>query len=69
LHQTSIQRIFRYLNHTLEFEILYFASSSLDLVGFCDADFAGSRIDCKTLLGLVTFLDLLTFAGLLENNL
>jgi hypothetical protein len=44
-HRTTIQRIFRYLKHTLEFRILYSASSSLDLVGFSDADFAGYGID------------------------
>jgi hypothetical protein len=38
LHQTTIQRIFRYLKHTLEFGIWYSASSSLDLIGFSDAD-------------------------------
>jgi hypothetical protein len=45
-HQTAIQRIFRYLKHTLEFEILYSVSSSLDLVVFY-ADFAGYGIDRK----------------------
>jgi hypothetical protein len=33
-HRTTVQRIFRYLKHTTEFEIWYSASSSLDLVGF-----------------------------------
>jgi hypothetical protein len=44
-HRIAVQRIFRYLKHTPEFGIWYFASSSLDLVGFLDADFAGSGID------------------------
>jgi hypothetical protein len=44
-HRTVVQRIFRYLKHTLEFGIWYSASSSLDLVGFSDADFAGCGID------------------------
>jgi hypothetical protein len=44
-HQTAVQRVFRYLKHTPEFEIWYSASSSLDLVGFFYADFAGSGID------------------------
>jgi hypothetical protein len=44
-HRTAVQRVFRYLKHTPEFEIWYFASSSLDLVGFSDADFAGCGID------------------------
>jgi hypothetical protein len=68
-HRTAVQRIFRYLKHTLEFRIWYYASSLLDLVGFSDADFAGCGIDHKSTSGIVIFLDLLTFAGLLENNL
>jgi hypothetical protein len=44
-HQTVIQRIFKYLKYTLKFGIWYSASSSLDLVGFSDADFAGCGID------------------------
>jgi hypothetical protein len=47
-HRKAIQRIFRYLKHTLEFEIWYFASSLLDLVGFSDADFASCGIDRKS---------------------
>jgi hypothetical protein len=44
-HRTAVQRIFRYLKHTPEFGSWYSASSSLDLVGFSDADFAGCGID------------------------
>jgi hypothetical protein len=47
-HQTVVQRIFRYLKHTLEFEIWYSASSSLDHVGFFNTDFAGYGIDRKS---------------------
>jgi hypothetical protein len=47
-HQTAVQRIFKYPKHTPEFEIWYSASSSLDLVGFSDADFAGCGIDQKS---------------------
>jgi hypothetical protein len=47
-HRTTIQRIFRYLKHTPEFGIWYSASSSLDVVGFSDADFAGCGIDRKS---------------------
>jgi hypothetical protein len=64
-----VQQIFRYLKHTPEFGIWHSASSSLDLVGLSDVYFAGCGIDRKRLLGLVIFLDLLLFAGLLENNL
>jgi hypothetical protein len=44
-HRTAVQRIFRYLKHTPEFRIWYSASSSLDHVGFSDADFASCGID------------------------
>jgi hypothetical protein len=47
-HRMAVQRVFRYLKHTLEFVIWYSASSSLDLVGFSDADFAGCGIDRKS---------------------
>jgi hypothetical protein len=44
-HRMAIQRIFRYLKHAPEFGIWYSAFSSLDLVGFSDADFTGCGID------------------------
>jgi hypothetical protein len=47
-HRTTVQRIFRYLKQTPEFGIWYSASSSLDLVGFSDDDFAGCGIDRKS---------------------
>jgi hypothetical protein len=55
-HRTAVQRIFRYLKHTPEFGIWYSASSSLDLVDFFDADFAGCGIDQKSTSGTCHFL-------------
>jgi hypothetical protein len=55
-HQTTVQRVFRYLKHTPEFGIWYSASSSLDLVGFSDADFAVCGIDRKSTSGTCHFL-------------
>jgi hypothetical protein len=54
-HQTAVQRVFRYLKHTPEFGIWYSASSSLDLVGFSDADSAGCGIDRKSTSGTCHF--------------
>jgi hypothetical protein len=56
LHQTVVQQIFKYLKYTLEFGIWYSASSSLDLVGFSDADFVGCGIDRKSTSGTCHFL-------------
>jgi hypothetical protein len=55
-HRTSVQQIFRYVKHTPEFEIWCSASSSLDLVGFYDADFVGCGIDRKSTYGTCHFL-------------
>jgi hypothetical protein len=68
-HWTIRQRIFRYLKHTLEFGIWYYASSSLDLVGFLILILWVVGLTERALLGLVIFLDHLSFAGLLKNNL
>jgi hypothetical protein len=55
-HRTPVQQIFRYLKHTPEFGVWYSASSSLDLVGFSDADFAGYGIGRKSTSGTCHFL-------------
>jgi hypothetical protein len=55
-HQTAVQQIFRYLKHTPEFGIWYSASSSLDLVGFSDADFVDYGIDRNSTSGTCHFL-------------
>jgi hypothetical protein len=54
-HRTAVQRVFRYLKHTSEFGIWYSASSSMDLVGFSNADFAGCGIDRKSTSGTCNF--------------
>jgi hypothetical protein len=54
-HRMAVQRVFRYLKHTPEFEIWY-SASSLDLVGFSDANFAGCGIDQKSTSGTCQFL-------------
>jgi hypothetical protein len=55
-HRQAVYWIFRYLKYTLEFGIWYSASSSLDLVGFSDADFAECGIDRKSTSGTCHFL-------------
>jgi hypothetical protein len=50
-HRQAVKRIFRYLRHTPDFGLWYFASSSLALQCFLDADFAGCRLDRKSTSG------------------
>jgi hypothetical protein len=56
-HRQAVQQIFRYLKQFLEFGIWYSASSSLDLVGFSDADFTGCGIDRKSTSDTCHFLE------------
>jgi hypothetical protein len=55
-HWQAVKRIFRYLCHTPDFSLWYFASSSLVLHGFSDADFAGCQLDRKFTSGTCQFL-------------
>jgi hypothetical protein len=68
-HRTVVQRIFNYLKHTPEFGVWYFASSLLDLVGFFMLILQVVGLTNRAPLGLIIFLDLLSFAGLLRNSL
>jgi hypothetical protein len=56
-HRTFVQWIFRYLKYTLEIGIWYSASSSLDLVGFSNANFVGCGIDQKSTSGTCHFIE------------
>jgi hypothetical protein len=55
-HRQAIKRIFRYLRYTPKLGLWYSASSSLSLIGFSDADFAGCRVDRKSTSGTCQFL-------------
>jgi hypothetical protein len=55
-HRTTVQRNFRHLKHTPKFRIWYSTSSSLDLIGFSNADFTGYGIDRKSTSGTCHFL-------------
>lgn len=44
-HYRAVKRILRYLNGTLEFGITLAASRSLDLHGYCDADWGSDPDD------------------------
>jgi hypothetical protein len=62
-HRQAVKRVFRYLCHTPDFGIWYFASSSLVLHGFSDVDFAGCRLDRKSSSGTCQFFGI--FFGIL----
>jgi hypothetical protein len=55
-HLTVVKRIFRYLKGTTNLGLLYRKSLDYKLVGFCDADYAGDRIERKSTSGNCQFL-------------
>ena len=44
-HLTAVKRIFKYLKGTTNLGLFYRKSSDYSLVGYCDADFAGDRVE------------------------
>jgi len=55
-HLIVVKRIFRYLKGTTNLGLLYRKSLDYKLVGFCDADYAGERIERKSISGNYQFL-------------
>src|ERR1044072_9045069 len=55
-HLTSVKRILRYLKGTTNLGLMYKKTSEYKLSGFCDADFAGDRIERKSTSGNCQFL-------------
>ncbi|CAJ2645128.1 unnamed protein product [Trifolium pratense] len=55
-HLTQVKRIFKYVNGTCGYGILYSHGNDSTLVGYCDADWAGSADDRKSTSGACFFL-------------
>src|SRR3954468_23942021 len=55
-HLIAVKRILRYLKGTTNVGLVYRKSQEYNLVGFCDADYAGDRIERKSTSGSCQFL-------------
>src|ERR1044072_218409 len=55
-HLTAVKRILRYLKGTTNLGLMYENTSEYKLSGFCDADYAGDRIERKSTSGNCQFL-------------
>ena len=55
-HLIAVKRILRYLRGSPNLGLWYPRSDSFDLIGFSDADYAGSKIDRKSTSGTCQFL-------------
>jgi len=55
-HLTQVKRIVKYINSTSDYGILYSHSGNSTLMGYCDADWAGSADGRKSISGGCLFL-------------
>jgi hypothetical protein len=55
-HLTQVKRILKYVNGTSDYGILYAHDENSKLIGYCDADWAGSADDRKSTSGGCFFL-------------
>ncbi|KAK2389835.1 hypothetical protein QL285_063397 [Trifolium repens] len=55
-HLTAVKRIFRYLKATCNIGLLYQKSNDYMLIGLCDADYAGDKIERKSTSGNCQFI-------------
>ncbi|CAI9754192.1 unnamed protein product [Fraxinus pennsylvanica] len=51
LHLSAVRHIVRYVNGTVDYEILYSQDSTLDLAGYFDVDWAENADDRKNTFG------------------
>ena len=55
-HLTAVKRIFRYLVGTADLGLWYRKYSGFDLVGYCNVDYAGDKVERKSTSGSCQFL-------------
>ena len=55
-HLQAVKRIFKYLSGTITLGLFYPITNAFDLVGYSDADYAGSQTDRKSTSGVCAFL-------------
>ncbi|XP_050908968.1 secreted RxLR effector protein 161-like [Lathyrus oleraceus] len=55
-HLTVVTRIFRYLKGKINLSLCYRKSKDYKLVGYCDVDYAGDRLERKSTSGSCQFL-------------
>jgi hypothetical protein len=70
VHLRVVKRIMRYLVYTPKFGLWYPKGSTFDLIGYSDADWAGCKIDRKSISGTCQFLgrSLVSWASKKQNS-
>jgi hypothetical protein len=68
-HLTVVKRIMRYLKYSPNIGLWYPKGAQFELVGFSDSDYAGCKVDRKTLPVVVNCLDVLLYLGHLRSKI
>jgi len=68
-HLVQVKRILKDINGTIEYGILYSHSDNSRLIGYCDADWAGSVDDKKVYQEAVSFLGTILYHGSKRNKI
>ncbi|XP_019100962.1 PREDICTED: uncharacterized protein LOC109132942 [Camelina sativa] len=55
-HLTMVERILRYLRGSLDRGVWMGKNASIEIVGYCDADWAGDRVDRRSTTNYCTFI-------------
>jgi hypothetical protein len=71
VHLRAVKRIMRYLDYTPKFGLWSPKGSTVDLIGYSDADWAGCKIDRKSTSGTCQFLgrSLVSWASKKQNSI
>ena len=56
IHMQALERILRYLKHTIFHDLYLVATKNLDLTAFCDADWGGDNFDRKSTSAYIVYL-------------
>jgi hypothetical protein len=67
-HWIAVKCIFRYLQGTLQFKLRFRGLSPQDVVGYCDADWAGDLEDRRSTTGFVFMMGVEPLCGVANDN-
>ena len=67
-HLLAVKRIFHYLNGTIDLDLWYCIGTHIDLTYYLDVDFAGYKVDRKSISGTCHFLGHLLVSWHSENQ-
>ena len=68
-HLIAVKNIIRYLMGTIEMGLWYPKIGQFSMMSYSDVDYAGCRVNRKSIVALVNFLEIILFPGLPRNKI